>query len=36
MHGLRSGAFILSQGDCHAAGQEDRPIVYFSVSTGFC
>ena len=36
MHGLRGRAFIRSQGDFHAAEQEVRSSIYFSVSTGFC
>jgi hypothetical protein len=29
MHSLRGGAFILSQGDFHAAGQGVRSSIYF-------
>ena len=36
MHGLRGRAFIRSQGDFHAAEQEVRSSIYFSVSTRFC
>ena len=36
MHGLRGRAFICSQGDFHAAEQDVRSVIYFSVSTGFC
>jgi hypothetical protein len=36
MHGLRGRAFILSQSDMHAAEQEVRSSIYFSVSSGFC
>jgi hypothetical protein len=36
MHGLRGSAFIRSQGDFHAAEQELRSSICFSVSTRFC
>jgi hypothetical protein len=36
MHGLRSRAFILSQGDFRTDEQEVRSSIYFSLSSGFC
>jgi hypothetical protein len=36
MHGLRGRAFIFPEGDFHAAEQDFRSGIYFSVSTRFC
>ena len=36
MHGLCSRAFLFPESDFHAAEQDVRSVIYFSVSTGFC
>ena len=36
MHGLCGRAFIFPESDFHAAEQDVRSVIYFSVSTGFC
>jgi hypothetical protein len=36
MHGLCSRAFLFPESDFHAAEQDVRSVIYFSVSTPFC